>query len=140
MDPYAVGFSVAFLLGAAGGMAVMYVAFYDRITTAGRALKTRTRVSKPDSVQQELDETQAWLGAMREEDTDSIDLKRYRPIWGKKVLLEIAGRAKQLAITSKPHGTTEMARIARHMNSRPKPLVGPKFKQGRRRLAEKQRQ
>ena len=139
MDPYALAYSISFMLGAAGGMAVMYFAFSDRLVVPHQKAK-RNRVKKPDPVQQELDETQAWLGAMKDQDTDSIDLKRYRPLWGKKALLEIAGRAKRLAITSKPHGTTEMARISRHMNSRPRPLTGGKFTEGRRRLAAKQRQ
>lgn len=130
MSPYiAYIFSAVFLLGVVSGMAVMK--FSDLpVTPEPRKIRAR----KPDPVQQELEETQEWLGVMRDTTADSLDLVRYRYKWKTNVKLAIEGVTQRLAITPKPHKSYEMARIARYMHNRPKTI------QGKRELAARRRQ
>ena len=95
--------------------------------------RKKRRKRKPDPVQQELQETQEWLGVMKDETADSLDLVRYRYKWKTNPLLAIGAKTKQLALTAKPHGSYEMARIAKYIHSRPKTITGRKELVARRR-------
>lgn len=96
-------------------------------------VRQRRRAPKPDPVEQEIQETQEWLGVMKNDTADSLDLLRYRYKWKKNPLLAIGTRAKQLALTAKPHSSYEMARIAKYMKKRQRPFTEGKVLSARRR-------
>ena len=78
------------------------------------------------------DETAQWLRTMHEEHTDSLELRTYRYKWKKKLLAIEAG-AQRLMLTAKPHSSYEMARIAKYMKTRKRPVTEGKVLSARRR-------
>lgn len=116
MNQYTVFYPAILLVGVLVGMAIQK---YKHLPV----LPERKRRPSKKKLEAVLEETHlnSWLGVMRDDRADSLDLVRYRYKWKENAMLALTN-VKRLALTARPHSSTEMARIHKFMATRARPI------------------
>lgn len=133
MNQYTLFYPAIFLAGVLAGV---LISEYRKLPVRmGTTKRIKKKQSKEAVVEKELQETEEFLMAMNDDTGDLIGLKIWKHKWPKETKRRILaiGNIKRLALTSKPHSVTEMAKVKAGMDRRPPVITGGKVLVARRR-------